>query len=244
MTRRAAIVTGVSRGLGEALAADLLGRGFEVTGVGRASSPRLAGPRYRFVACDLAAQATIDTAVAPALRALAAQRPDAVCLINNAATAEPVGVLGNLPHDALVASLAVNLLAPLLLADLFCRGFTDPGVSRRIVNVSSGLAERPLPGGSPYSIAKAGLEMLTRQLAVENPAPGIEAVTIRPGIIDTGMQLFMRSQPVEVMPSVDLFRDFHDSGQLLSPDVVAAKIVERLVLGPIERGRTYSFRDL
>ena len=51
---RAAIVTGVSRGLGEALAADLLGRGFRVLGVGRTDSPRLAHDAYRFVACDLA----------------------------------------------------------------------------------------------------------------------------------------------------------------------------------------------
>ena len=55
----AAIVTGVSRGLGEALAIELLGRGFRVLGVGRTNSPRLAHEAYRFVACDLARPAAV-----------------------------------------------------------------------------------------------------------------------------------------------------------------------------------------
>ena len=50
----AAIVTGVSRGLGEALAAAMLARGFTVLGVGRTASPRLTGKRYHLAACDLA----------------------------------------------------------------------------------------------------------------------------------------------------------------------------------------------
>ena len=49
-----AVVTGVSRGLGEALARALLAGGFAVTGIGRASGAALTAPNYRFVACDLA----------------------------------------------------------------------------------------------------------------------------------------------------------------------------------------------
>ena len=49
----AAIVTGVSRGLGAALAAALLERDFVVLGVGRGSHPRLTGERYRFVRFEL-----------------------------------------------------------------------------------------------------------------------------------------------------------------------------------------------
>ena len=51
----AAIVTGVSRGLGEALAVAMLARGFTVLGVGRTASPRLKGKRFHLAACDLAA---------------------------------------------------------------------------------------------------------------------------------------------------------------------------------------------
>ena len=72
----AVIVTGVSRGLGEALAMELLARGCHVLGIGRASSPRLAGVRYRFVGCDLAEVATLGARVAPAFEALLDDRPD------------------------------------------------------------------------------------------------------------------------------------------------------------------------
>ena len=57
---KTAIVTGVSRGLGEALARTLLARGFAVTGIGRTSGAALTAPNYRFVVCDLADTINID----------------------------------------------------------------------------------------------------------------------------------------------------------------------------------------
>ena len=95
-----------------------------------------------------------------------------------------------------------------------------------------------------YCIAKAGLEMLTRMLAAEAPAGRLRAITLRPGVIDTPMQTFARSQPRDVLPSVDLFVGFHENGQLVAPAVVARKVVERLVLAEVEQGRTYSYADL
>ena len=241
---KAAIVTGVSRGLGEALAAALLARGFAVTGIGRSSAERLAGEHYRFVRCDLAQVDAIEPALAPVLGEIAASRPRSVCLINNAAIAGPVGALGTLDAAAIAESLAVNLVAPLALVNLYCRAFSDGAAQSLVINVSSGAAQSPLGGSGPYSIAKAGLEMLTRQIAADQTAPGFRAISVRPGIIDTGMQAYMRSLPREKYANVGMFREFHASGQLVPPDVVAAKIVDRLVLGEVENGRSYTYKDL
>jgi benzil reductase ((S)-benzoin forming) len=167
-----------------------------------------------------------------------------VCLINNAAAADPVGVVGTLDGAQMLRSLTVNLFAPVTISNLFCRVFADASLKRRIINVSSGAAQNALPGGGPYSIAKAGLEMLTKQLVAEQTAPTFSAITIRPGIIDTGMQIFMREQPRDILPSVDLFRGFHQSGQLVSADVVARKIVQKLVDAAVENGRVYSYSEL
>ena len=240
----AAIVTGVSRGLGEALAVELLARGFRVLGVGRTNSPRLAHDACRFVACDLAEPAALPATLAPAFAALAEERPASVCLVNNAATIEAVGVLGRLDAANLAHSIAVNLTAPVVLADLFLRTFADDRVGRRIVNVSSGAAQSPLSGEGLYCVAKAGLEMLTRTLAAEALAGRLRAITLRPGIIDTPMQAFARSQRKDVLPSVDLFVGVHESGQLVAPAVVARKVVERLMLAEVEQGRTYSYAEL
>lgn len=241
---KTAIVTGVSRGLGEALAAALLERGFAVTGIGRASSGRLSGEHYRFVLCDLADVVGMDATVAPALSTIAEAGAEYVCLINNAATAEPVGVIGGLNDGAIAASLAANLTAPIVLANLFCRVFTDAAQRRRVINVSSGAAQSALPGAGLYSIAKAGVEMLTKQLCADHQVPTFKAITVRPGIINTGMQQFMRTRPHDVLPSLALFQGFHQSGQLVPPDAVAAKIADTLVLGEVEQGRTYSYKEL
>jgi benzil reductase ((S)-benzoin forming) len=240
----AAIITGVSRGLGAALAAALLERDFAVLGVGRASHPRLTGERYRFGRFDLTDAARVDEILGPAFSALADTKPASVCLLNNAATAGPVGTLGRLAAGEIASSIAVNLAAVVTLTNLFCHLFADPALPRRVINVSSGAAQTALAGESVYCVAKAGMEMLTNALAVEQQAPGFRAITVRPGVIDTEMQAFTRSQSRDVLPSVDLFLGFHRDGRLVAPEVVAAKIVDRLVEGDVEHGRTYSYQEL
>ena len=238
------IVTGVSQGLGEALAFDLLGRGAHVLGVGRTSSTRLGGERYRFLRCDLAQAAMLPALLEPALAAIASQHPASVCLMNNAATLEPVGVLGTSEADAITTSLTVNLVAPVVVASAFCRMLGDDAIERRVVNVSSGAAQSAIAGESLYCIAKAGLEMLTRTLAAEHGSDRFRAISLRPGVIDTAMQSFARTQPKARLPSVDLFKGFHAGGQLVAPALVARKVVDRLLLAPVEQGRTYSYAEL
>jgi benzil reductase ((S)-benzoin forming) len=239
-----AIVTGVSRGLGEALARELLAHDAYVVGIGRASSTKLAGERYRFLRCDLRDAVALPEMLEPVFAEIAAQRPSAVCLVNNAATLEPVGVLGTTQATDIETSIGVNLIAPTVIAAIFRCIFDDASVSRRIINVSSGAAQRVITGEALYCIAKAGLEMLTRTLAAEHGSETFHAITLRPGIIDTPMQTFARSQSKETLPSVDLFKGFHANRQLVPADVVARKVVARLVLGPVEQGRTYSYAEL
>jgi benzil reductase ((S)-benzoin forming) len=241
---RAAIVTGVSRGLGESLAHVLLEQGFHVLGIGRSSGARLAGPNYRFVAFDFADPARARDVLQASFEEMAAKHPDYVCLINNAAVGTPVGVLGTLDAPAIAESLAVNLTAPVALCDLFCRVFAGETVERRIINVSSGAAGNAMPAMANYCIAKAGLEMLTRMLAAEQRGDRFRAITVRPGIIDTGMQEYMRSRPKEVLPGVALFEGFHKGGQLVPPDTTASVIVARTVVAPVEHGRTYTYQEL
>lgn len=238
------VVTGVSQGLGEALALELLGRGIRVLGVGRSSSPRVAGTAYRFLRCDLGQATMLPAVLEPAFEAIASQCPSYVCLVNNAATLDPVGVLGTAEADHIVTSLTVNLAAPVVLASEFCRVFRDDAIERRIVNVSSGAAQSVIAGESLYCVAKAGLEMLTRTLAAEHDSPRFRAISLRPGIMNTQMQTYARTRTKERLPSVDLFRGFHAEGQLVAPDVVARKFVDRLVLAAVEQGRTYSYREL
>lgn len=240
----AVIVTGVSRGLGEALAFALLGNGANVVGIGRTASAKLSGPRFRHVACDFGLPSAIAATVAPALRALAETGPSAVTLINNAAVATPVGLIGRLDAAALEAAFATNVAAPLIIADLFCRAFPESAPPRRIINISSGAAQSAIAGSASYCMSKAALEMLTRALVADHAATGLECITLRPGIFETGMQQFMRSQDPAAFPSVGLFRGFKENGLLKDPADVAAAIVRKLVAAPVENGHTYTHVDL
>jgi NAD(P)-dependent dehydrogenase (short-subunit alcohol dehydrogenase family) len=237
------IVTGVSRGLGAALAAALLARGHRVVGVGRSTNADLRGEAYRFVACDLAAPTRIAEAVEPVFREIAAARPAAVTLVNNAAVAWPVGRLGYVADDELAQAMAVNAVAPAVLCGAFVRACADGAMRRRIVNVSSGAAQTPIAGGAAYCMAKAALEMLSRTLAAEHAPPELECISVRPGIIETDMQAYMRSHDPAHFPSVGLFHGFKDNGVLARASEVAERIAARLVEGDVEHGRTYSHLD-
>jgi benzil reductase ((S)-benzoin forming) len=244
MADRCAVVTGVSKGLGEAIAANLIARGFDVIGIGRSAAARLATNAFRLVIADLAEMNALPALVDSLFDELATRRLGSIAVFNNAAVGGPTGTFGQLEPDEVVASLAVNLAAPMIVANAFVRAFRLVAADRRLINVSSGAAARPIPGGGVYNVAKAGLEMLTSAIAAEQPASGLRAITVRPGIIDTPMQTFMRSQPAARLPAVDMFQAFHENRQLVPPDVVAAKIVDRLVVGPIENGRIYSYAEL
>jgi NAD(P)-dependent dehydrogenase (short-subunit alcohol dehydrogenase family) len=240
----AAIVTGVSRGLGEALAAAMLARGFAVLGVGRTPGAKLEGRHYHHAACDLAQPALIAASVTPALRALAARKPASVTLVNNAAVASPTGLVGHLDAAEIESALLTNTAAPLVMADLFCRTFSDDALQRRIINISSGAAQTAIAGSAVYSMSKAALEMLTRSIAAEHTAPTFSCISLRPGIFETGMQAYMRSRDPSEFPSVGLFRGFKENGLLKDPADVAAQILDRFVSKPVENGRTYTHADL
>jgi benzil reductase ((S)-benzoin forming) len=239
-----AIVTGVSRGLGEELAAELLRRGAIVVGVGRSASARHRIERYRHVACDLSHPAVVAAAVLPALRDLALDKPSAVTLINNAAVATPVGLIGQLDAAEIESAIATNVAAPLVLVDLFLRAFPRTSPARRIINISSGAAHTAIAGSGPYCMSKAALEMLTRAVIADDADRTLECITLRPGIFETGMQQFMRSRDPAEFPSVAMFRGFKEQGLLKEPADVARNIIAKLVFGPVENGRTYAHTDL
>jgi len=241
---QAAIVTGISRGLGEALAIALLAKDFHVIGIGRSSSDALRGSNYRFVVCDLAYPTRIAAAVTPALREVATTNPSSVTLINNAAVAFPVGVVGKLDIATAEAALAVNVAAPLALSDAFLRAFPDEALARRIINISSGAAQSAIAGSAVYCMSKAAIEMLTRTLAAEHSSSRFRCITLRPGIFETGMQSYMRSHDPADFPSVAMFRGFKENGLLKSPAEVAVRIVERLVQADVEHGKTYTQQEL
>src|SRR5690554_3237440 len=199
MNDRLAIVTGSSSGIGAALTDRLLETGWIVFGVARREVKR-SEANYRHVQADLADPDVADTVVAPLVTAeMAFANYSSVALINNAATEGQLRHYGSMNSKKLFAGFATNLAAPVALMNALIRD-CPPDTELKIVNVSSGLAHKPLAGLSEYCAAKAGLRMAGQVLAAERP--DLALLSYEPGIVDTVMQNRLRNQHTEAFSSV------------------------------------------
>lgn len=227
---RVSIVTGVSRGLGEELLAQLLGNGDRAIGIGRhftADQRRLAAAepdRLVLWEADLAVPATLPdrNAFGELLH-----RASAAALIHNAAVVEPIGAVGTLPPDQLATAVAVNLAAPMLLTNAFLAAL-PPAVPATILFVSSGAAQRMIEGWAAYSATKRGgeafFEALASQLADH---PGVRVASVNPGVMDTGMQASVRQAAAghSWFPEGDQYLALYERGQLPDPAEIARSIL-------------------
>ena len=115
----------------------------------------------------------------------------------------------------------------------------------RVTTISSGAAMRPLASWSAYCTAKAGLDMWTRCLAEEGASQNITAVSVAPGIVDTGMQTAIRSASEEDFPLRANFVGYHEDGQLSDPEHVAAALFPLITAHTVEQsGQRFDVRDL
>jgi benzil reductase ((S)-benzoin forming) len=226
-----AIVTGTSTGIGEAVARQLLERGWHVVGIARRPSS-IAHAAYRHVAFDLAmvAQdpAPREDALMPHVSGSVTNR---VGLVNNAAAPEGLMPLANLDPRQLARVYAVNVIAPLWLMGLVVRTLAAEAVLR-IVNVSSGAATTGFPGLAAYGSSKAALRLAGMSLAREwdtaIPAkvPRDAAIlSYEPGVVETDMQRYARSRSPEEFPWVQMFLDFARRGVAVPPERPARDIV-------------------
>ncbi|MEP7280750.1 MAG: SDR family NAD(P)-dependent oxidoreductase [Rubrivivax sp.] len=229
------IVTGASRGLGRALAAQLLAQpGHHVLAIARHPDPALgavapaAGSRLSSWTLDLAQAVDAADRLADWL---GRQPPADATLINNAAALSTPATLSASDAVELVAALRVGLEAPLLLTAAFLRGTAGwPGVARKVLNISSGLGRRAMAGAAGYCAAKAGMDHFTRAVALEEAAlaHGARIVSLAPGVIDTDMQVQLRAADRGQFPEGARFADLKAQGLLDSPDAAAAKVLRVL----------------
>lgn len=227
-----AVVTGASRGLGRALAGQLLAGGATVITLARGSSPELAeaadrhGARLQQLTADLSDASSIETAaglISAALPAGAAR----YLLINNAGTLDPVSLAeGLFDAQAIQRAFNVNVSAAMVLTAAFLRS-APKEVDLRIVNISSGAGRRTNAGWAVYCATKAALDLYTRVLAEENP--GLRVASLAPGVVDTDMQAHIRSSDRAQFPDLDRFIQLHEQGQLASPESTASRILHHVI---------------
>ena len=238
------IVTGTTKGLGAAFAARIAADpANELIAFARAPDGAVPGG-WRFEA-DLADSRALARACDRALARIRGKSRAKAVLVNNAGVVSPVGPLDEVDPGELERSLAVNLLAPMLLMRWFL-GATPDVKLRRIINISSGAARRPIFGWGAYCSAKAGLDMASRTVALECEARGlaVEVVSLAPGVIDTPMQGLVREAPPERFRDVERFRAMKAEGALRPAADVAAEILRLEAAGALRGEPVRDLREI
>lgn len=230
------ILTGASRGLGLAMAHQLLQRDDLLLCISRNRDAALheagerSGTQLTQWCMDLADADAVATRLDTWLQEVNPAGWSSATLINNACVIPPLVPLDASQAHSISTALRVGLEAPLLLCSAFLKGTAHWKLPRRILNISSGLGSRPMASSATYCAAKAGMDHFTRCLALEQTAlkNGAKVCSLAPGVIDTDMQIQLRQSDPTLFPDQALFAGMHQNGQLSSPPQAAARVLAYL----------------
>jgi 2-deoxy-D-gluconate 3-dehydrogenase len=191
---KVAIVTGANTGLGQAMALALAQAGADIVAVGRSSTEETgrsvvaAGRKFFPVSADLENSAVAGEVVAQAIK----QAGHVDILVNNA------GIIRR--SDALLfteedwdAALNVNLKTPFFLAQAAAKEMLKAGRGGKIINIASMLSFQGGIRTASYTASKSGLAGITRLLANEWAAQGINVNAIAPGYFSTNNTTALRA---------------------------------------------------
>lgn len=223
MDARTVLITGGTRGIGRATALQLAREGCDLI-LGFASDEDSAqrtradveqsGVRCDLVRADVTTEEGVEALFSAALGA--GRRLDAV--VNNAGATLHIGPLAQTPVSIVRGVIDLNLTAAILVARRAVQTLGEGGV---LVNVSSGAATTGSPGEYVhYAAAKAGVDALTKGLAIEVAGAGVRVVGVAPGTAETDVHAAAGDpgRPARVAAR-------HPMGRVATAEEVAAVIV-------------------
>jgi NAD(P)-dependent dehydrogenase (short-subunit alcohol dehydrogenase family) len=236
MADKTILVTGASRGLGEAAARQVAKLGANVVLMARTENALLSvqdeirrfGGDALAVPGDVTSLDDCRRAVDQALTRFGSLDG----LINNAGALKPISPIVDADPQEWEINMKVNVLGPVFMTQLALRHLREVG--GRVIHVSSGAAVKVTQGWAAYSVSKAALNHFNRLLAAEEP--DITSLAFRPGTIDTAMQKTIRQEGADGMPEEQYqrFVRYHEEGELLPPEVPGMALAILALYAPHE----------
>ena len=233
-----AIVTGTSRGLGRAIALQLLEQGWKVTGISRNQS--IEHEKYIHVCADLTDSNCVN-ALSLGLN------PDAeeYMLIHNAGTLGEIGYVGEVSDAMIQQGFQLNLITPSILTNQFLQETQHK--KRTVVAITSGASKNQYDGWGMYCSSKAGLDayfaVVMKEVELRNDK-NTRIYSIAPGVVDTSMQEQIRRSDKHSFSNLARFTELKELNQLDSAENVAKKIISFMFSeNPFKNGR-YDIREL
>ncbi len=206
LSGKTAIITGASRGIGEATAYELAAKGAQVFLTARsreaieaiAAKINESGGKAAFLASDMSRNLGVETVVRRCMETFGSLD----ILVQNAGVIDPIARITNSDPAQWAKTIETNLNAVYygLHAALPIMEKQGAGL---IINISSGAAHQPLEGWSHYCAAKAGAAMLTRQAHLETEGSNICVVGLSPGTVATDMQVKIKASGINPVSKMD-----------------------------------------
>jgi benzil reductase ((S)-benzoin forming) len=216
------LITGVTSGLGYALAKKFADLGCKVYGIGRNQSKLDELAAYSSNIIGIVAD--INDAEGRALISHTIESGETISIIHNAAAAEPC-VFGELTEKALSESYKTNCISPILLTQSLLTHLQE---GQRVLNITSGAAKLSLAGLSTYCVTKGAFEHMISCMNEElNPA-NIFCGNVRPGMVDTPLQKRWREEK-KPFPNQMFYINAYKEDKLIQPEV-AAKFISWVLL--------------
>ena len=227
------ILTGASRGMGFAMATQLLQAGHAVTCISRhtnaelTETARLHNATLLQWALDLTESALVAAHLSNWINELNPAKYSSISLINNAAMLTKIAPLSDVDSSDIEISMRVGLEAPMQLTAAFLRATATWAMPRKVLNISSGLGSRPMASQAAYCATKAGLDHFSRCVALDEAlkANGAKICSLAPGVIATDMQVQLRAADPALFPDIAMFTGLYENGILAAPTAAAASVL-------------------
>ena len=244
------ILTGASRGMGLAMAQQLLKSGNTLICIARSTNADLAieakaaGVTIEQWQQDLSQGEQAAHKLQAWLQAQGPQAFASATLINNAGMIPQIAPLSHSNVDDLATALRVGLEAPMQLTAAFLGATDSWTVPRKVLNISSGLGRRAMASQAAYCAAKAGMDHFTRCVALDEALKphGAKVCSLAPGVIDTDMQAQIRQTDEALFPNKKRFEELKSTQQLSSPKQTGERLVDYL-LSPIREYQAEALRE-
>lgn len=246
------LITGSSKGLGEAFVKSVMKEGNVIYAIARSKSEELtnlnghSNGKLEQISYDLSNISGIESLMENIFQSIDETEVDAITLVNNAGIVEPMKPIERCTGTEIEKSYQINIVAPMTLTSEFLRRTENFTGKKYILNISSGAANRSVYGWSVYSSTKAALDRFTESAALEeqekaNPA---KLISFAPGVVDTNMQTQIRASSQDDFKDVENFRSLKAENQLLKPEDVAARALAWLESEQSESGLVYDIRKI
>lgn len=220
-------ITGTSKGIGKAFAEHLLQSPMNKV-IGMSRQRTIHHLNYRHFYLDLS-----DAECLAEFKFELYANAKKIYLINNAGTLGFIKPVGKLDANIIIKNYTLNLIAPAVLTNAFINCYETTDAEKVIVNISSGAGKTPVDGWAVYCSSKAGVDMFSQVVDMEQKIreqhpvtsihKGFKIFSIAPGVVDTDMQDEIRKASKEDFSRLERFIEYKSNNQLSDAVTVSRK---------------------